>query len=664
MNKFLLSLCLLWCSYPLFAQDYFPENAGVKANNTNYTAFTNAKIYVTPTQVIEKGTLLIQNGKVVNAGTSVNLPKNTIIIDIAGKSIYPSFIDVYSKFGVEQPKKESGGRRSAQYEASREGYYWNDHVMPEAKAIEKFSYDDKEAKLLREAGFGVVNSHIQDGIARGTGVLIALNGQGTDANRILDDRSAQYFSLDKSIVKQQSYPSSLMGSLALLRQMYSDADWYAKGGSNTTDLSLEALNSNKGLVQIFEAKDKGNDLRADKIGDTNGIQYTILGGGNEFERINEIKATNATFIIPINFPDAYDVSDPYAVGYVSLKDMRFWNQAPTNPKVLADNGIVFSLTLHDLKSASTFKEKLIKAIAYGLPKTKALEALTTVPAQILGKSSEIGTLKNGTFANFLITSGDVFDTSTTLYENWVQGTKNVVNDMDAKDIRGDYQLTVQGKKYNLSITGEVSKPKIEVKQDTTKLTSKLAYDNGWITFSFSTDKEEEQTFRMTGAVTDKTDIISGRLMLPNGTESQFTATKTKAFEAKKEEDSKTDEAPKVMPITYPNVGYGFANKPKRQDVLFKNVTVWTSEEAGTLENTDVLVKNGKIDKIGKDLNASGANVIDGTGKHLTAGIIDEHSHIAALSVNEGGQNSSAEVKMEDVVDPEDMGIYYSLAGGV
>ena len=87
-----------------------------------------------------------------------------------------------------------------------------------------------------------------------------------------------------------------MGTLALLRQMYSDADWYAKGNATTTDLSLEALNANKDLVQIFEAKDKSHDLRADKIGDANGIQYTILGGGNEFERIEEIKATNAKYI--------------------------------------------------------------------------------------------------------------------------------------------------------------------------------------------------------------------------------------------------------------------------------------------------------------------------------------------------------------------------------
>ncbi|HNM26681.1 MAG TPA: amidohydrolase, partial [Saprospiraceae bacterium] len=78
------------------------------------------------------------------------------------------------------------------------------------------------------------------------------------------------------------------------------------------------------------------------------------------------------------------------------------------------------------------------------------------------------------------------------------------------------------------------------------------------------------------------------------------------------------------------------------------------------------VSDGKIRQIGKNLSApAGATVIDGTGKHLTAGIIDEHSHIAASrSINEGTQESSAEVRIGDVIDSEDIDIYRQLAGGV
>ena len=647
----------------LSSQEYFPKNDGVKAENNNYTALTNARIYVTPTQIIENGTLLIREGKVVSVGTSVSIPANTVKIDLQGKHIYPSFIDVYSKFGVEQPKRPSGGGRSPQYDPTREGFYWNDHIMPEADAISTFKYDDKSAKSLREAGFGVVNSHIHDGIARGTGVLIALKAEGNDAERIVDDNSAHYFSFDKSVLKSQSYPTSLMGAMALLRQMYHDASWYQKGMVDTKDRSLEALLKNRGLVQIFAAGNAGNVLRADKIGDTFGIQYAILGGGNEFELIDDIKSTNAKLIIPVNFPDAYDVSDPFQADFVALKDMRYWNQAPSNPKILAENGVPFSFTLHELKSPSELKDKIAKAITYGLSEAKALEALTMAPASLLGKSDLIGSLQAGRYANFLITSGNVFDKETTLYENWVQGQKNIVNAMDQKDIRGTYDLRVGTLTYDLSISGEVSKPKAEIKQDTVKLTSKMSYDGDWVSMSMTTT--ENETFRMIARISPDSDNLTGRLLQPDGGDSQFTAVRKEGpAEPASEEKEGDAKAPVIMPVKFPNVGYGLAEKRSSEDMLFRNATVWTGEAEGILENTDVLVKNGKITRIGQNLNAGNVRVIDATGKHLTAGIIDEHSHIAGLAINEAGQNSSAEVKMTDVVDPKDMDLYRNLAGGV
>lgn len=660
MKLKLLALLFFAGSVSLFAQDYFPINDGVKAKkNNNYTAFTNAKIYVTPTQVINNGTLLIQNGKVVQVGKSVSIPKNAVVEDMSGKSIYPSFIDIQSGFGVKLPKEASGGGRSAQYGPSREGFYWNDHIMPENDAINNFEYDKKKAEELRNAGFGTINAHIEDGIARGTGVLVALNDEASEAQRILSDKSAQYFSFDKSRASRQSYPSSLMGSMALMRQVYYDMDWYSKGNVDTKDRSLEALIANKGLTQIYVAGDNGNVLRADKIGDLFGIQYTILGGGDEYERIEEIKATNAKLIVPVNFPDAFDVSNPYQAKYIALKDMRHWNLAPSNPKVLADNGVEFSITLHGLKSPKDLKGKIMKAITYGLSETKALEALTSVPATILGKSNEIGSLQPGSQANFLITSGNIFDKGTTLYENWVQGTKNIVESMDVIDIRGDYDLAVNGTTYKVSLTGDADKPKAEIKKGEEKVDSKIDYSADWLNISFSDDNIG--SYRWVAQVMPGTNSIKGSLVLPNGDETTATMTRTAPFEEKAEEEE-TFEKPQLMAVTYPNVGYGYKEKPKQESILFKNATVWTGESI--LENTDVLIKNGKISKVGKDLRAGGATVVDATGKHLTAGIIDEHTHIAALSVNEGGHNSSAEVRMEDVIDPEDVAIYRDLAGGV
>jgi imidazolonepropionase-like amidohydrolase len=664
-----IQLFLLLFAFATVAQDYFPKNDGLKEDNTNFTAFTNATLYITPNQVITNGTLLIQKGKVISAGNAINIPENSIIYDMKGKHIYPSFIDPYTGFGITKPKRASGQGQSPQYEASRQGFYWNDHIMPEQRAIDSFKYDQKEAEELRKAGFGVVNTHMMDGIARGTGVLVALNDEDGDSQRIIEDASGQYFSFSKSNRSSQSYPGSLMGAMALLRQMYYDSDWYSKGNVTAIDRSLEALIVNRTKTSFFEAGNAENDLRADKIGDLFNINYVIVGGGDEYETVETIKATGAKFIIPINFPEAYDVSDPFLTNYVSLEDMRAWNQAPTNPKVLTENGISFALTTRDLKKPSEFKDNLLKAIKYGLDPMKALEALTTVPAQLLGESDKIGSLQPGRYANFLITSGDIFDKETTLFENWVQGVKNVINSKDQKDLRGNYSFSASGKNFELIISGEISKLKSKVKIGDKEYPSKIDYSDNWLTLSF-TDKETKEVYRTSSNIQEERANLSGKLVLPNGLEASFLAIHTGDFseekkEKKDEEEEQEEIIAEVVPLTFPNVGYGSKVKPVSQDMLFKNATVWTSESEGVLTNTDVLVKNGKIAKVGKNLSAGGGILlVDATGKHLTAGIIDEHSHIAALSINEGGHNSSAEVSIEDVVDPEDIDIYRNLAGGV
>ncbi|MGK0414222.1 MAG: hypothetical protein ACJA1B_002444, partial [Polaribacter sp.] len=369
------------------AQDYFPTDSGVKTAENATFAFTNATIYVTPTEIIKKGTLLIKDGKVVSVGKSVKIPEGIKTTDLEGKTIYPSFIDIYSDFGIAKPKRSSSNSRSTQYDASREGYYWNDHIRPDTNPLDDFKFDAKKAKELLNAGFGTVNTHAHDGIIRGNGLLIALNPNSSNSYRILDTKSAQYLSFNKSVQSRQSYPGSKMGAMALLRQVYNDADWYAKGNMKNKDMALEALNSNKNLIQIFETGNHLDALRADKVGDEFSIQYTIVGSGDEYERVADIKATNANFIIPINFSNAYDVSNPLLAQKISLQDMRKWNQEPSNLAVLSKNGVNFALTTHELKSVKSFHKNLQKAIKYGFDKEKALAALTTIPASIIGNSS-------------------------------------------------------------------------------------------------------------------------------------------------------------------------------------------------------------------------------------------------------------------------------------
>lgn len=658
MKKLILLILLLGLP-SLQAQDYFPAHSEVKTKQEVYKAFTNATLHIDATTTLEKATLLILNDKVVSYGLKVSIPANTITYDLNGAHIYPSFVEVFSDFGVEKPKRVSSSGRSPQYEPTREGFYWNDHIRPDTEAAQLFSYAKKTADDYRKAGVGVVNTHQSDGIARGTGLLVALDDHSDASKRIIDDRSSAYFSFTKSVQSSQSYPGSLMGAMALLRQVYHDLDWYSKGNIETKDRALEALQNQRSLPQLFDAGANGNIVRALKIGRQFGVNYSVLGSGDEYNYVRELKQFTTPVIIPLNFPKAYDLSDPVYAEYVSLKDMRHWYQAPSNAKILSEHGIRFAFTTNGLTSLSALRTNVSKAIERGLSESDALAALTTTPAEILGKQSEIGALKPKMKANFMISSGPIFDGKTTIFEHWVNGHQHVYEDRNTPDVRGEYTLNLNDESFTIAITGTLQKPTVKISKGDEKLTVKSNFSSQWLNLSFS--DSIGQLYRI--AAKKDNNLLKGRVVYADGNSTAISLTPNTASADKKEGDKKN-----VLPASYslaeryPNVGLGFEKQPEPQELLFKNATVWTGYEI--LENTDVYINKGRIAKIGKNLSSSKAKIIDATGKHLTAGIIDEHTHIAALAINEGGHNSSAEVRMTDVIDPTDMDIYRNLAGGV
>lgn len=666
MKKNLFSV-LIVAGYMASAQDYFPNNDDISAVNTATRAITNATIVTAPGKMIKNGSILIKDGKIIEIGKNVKIPKGALVEDATGTFIYPSFVEAYGDFGMETPSRAS--RSGQQYDEGRKGFYWNDHIRPEQKAIDFYDYDESAAKSMMEAGYGAVQTHLHDGIARGTGMLIALNNNGDDATRILKNSSGAYFSFDRSRQSNQSYPTSLMGTMAVLRQAHFDADWYAKGNSKTKDRSLEALNTTKSMTQYFEAGDKKNVLRADQLGDRVGKQFVIIGGEDAYEMIDDIKATNAQLIVPINFEDAYDVTNPYQEWYVNLSTMRDWKQGPANPMMLHKAGITYAITTHGLKSPSELAGKLKRAMEYGLTADQALAALTTIPAKMLQADDMIGTLEKGKLANFIVTSGVLFEKGTDIYENWVQGSKHMIKDRNVLDVDGSYTTSLNGDEYTFKISGDAKS--VTVSQDSTKLGSKISRNGDWITITTSQKDADDKSYtRWTAKLGPDATQINGKVYLPNGAENNFTANRSDADD-KEDEDIEEDDKDDAMMVkemgslTYPNVAFGSVQKPVAETVLYKNATVWTNEAAGILEKTDVLVKNGKISKVGTNLSAGGARVIDATGMHLTSGIIDEHSHIGIDGgVNEAGHNSTAEVTIEDVVDHEDINLYRDLAGGV
>jgi imidazolonepropionase-like amidohydrolase len=468
-----------------------------------------------------------------------------------------------------------------------------------------------------------------------------------------------------------------MGSIALLRQTYLDAQWYknlstgqaGKPANEGTNLSLEAWNNNQSLPQIFDAGDKWNVLRAKKIADEFNVQYILKCGGNEYQRMDEIKATKASFILPLNFPNAIDMEDPNAARLVALSVMKNWEMAPLEPGMFDKAELNFAITASGT-SGNEFLQNLRKAIENGLTESKALDALTKVPATLLGVYDKLGSIEPGKLANFIITTGPVFDEKTIFLQNWIQGKKFILNGNAWNDYRSNYKLTVKQnsgtKQYNVEIDGKPGKisSTIQTTGDTTKTDLQVTVNNSSVNLSWSTKADSSKVNALTGVVS--TNMWTGFGYTANGEyvtwDMLFSSPYVEKPDTSKKETKKNDINTTVL---YPFSGYGFTQVPKQQDLLIKNATVWTNEADGILQNTDVVIRNGKIASIGKNISASDAQQIDGTGKYLTAGVIDEHSHIAVTGgVNECSQSVTAEVRIADVIDPDDIDIYRQLSGGV
>ncbi len=648
------------------AQDLAPV-LGVGDERAEVYAFTHATVVPDYQTVLKDAVMVIKKGKIVGVGKNIAIPEGALVIDLKGKYIYPSFVDLFTEYGVGKITQSAAPMTIMSYFMRAQNYvspnggphYWNDAIKSYINAAESFHVNAKDAADFRKAGFGAVLTQKKDGIMRGTSALVALSEE-KESKVILKGHAASGYSFNKGS-SAMSYPNSLMGSFALIRQTFYDADWYAANSDKDIyDVSLEAVNENRTLPSIFQVRDKTNLLDVARLGKEFDIDFCMKGNGDEYQLIDEVASTGAPVIVPINFPAAPDVADPYKALLVPLENLKNWELAPYNPGRLAEADVEIALTTDGLKDKKQFGKNLQKAIECGLSKEDALKALTITPAKMIGCEDMLGSLESGKLANFLITSDEIFSSDCVIYENWVKGKKYEITDSKLPELKGEYTLALSNdEKYSLTIDGKPSSYSLKVKTGEEKTESgKISVTENLISLSFPKDKKWT---RLSGWIEGKT--LAGTGITPDGKNVSWKMTFDKAGDDKKDKkkDKELSEPGKVI---YPFVAYGNEEKPQYKDYIIKNATVWTMEDEGVLENADVLVKDGKIAEVGKNLKAGNVWEIDGTGMHVTPGIIDEHSHMALNGTNEASNAITSEVEMRDVLNPEDITIYRQLAGGV
>lgn len=648
------------------------------------TALTHAELIISPDKRLSNATLLIENNRIKAVIEQGEIPAAALQIDLTGYTIYPGFIDPFTDYGIEFEYPKLGLTRPV-YDIKRIGGNAENGAIHSEKEWVNYVYPNKErAKHWINNGFTSVQTSKLDGIFRGTGVSLSLADK--TANEVIyRARSQPFMAFDKGS-SEQDYPSSLMGSIALIRQTFADANWYnqnknksANGTTNSQiefNIAFERLDKLAEKPIVFETKNLNDLLRAANLLKEHSLSGYLLGNGQEYARINELKALNYPLILPLNYPQAPEVTTDDAEREVSLAELRHWERASTNPNVVAKAELPFAFTQYGIKS-DAFWPRLRQAIAQGLTEEKALAALTTQAAEMIGTADFTGKLAPGYMADFVVTKGNIFKDGQ-IYSVWLQGQEQSLRSLPQARLLGDYQLSLNNLTLDLSLHDESKSDKPNIQgslssgEQSILLTQLKLDDNGRLSFTADLSAAGINGLsRFTLWMAD--DGIQGRMVDAKSRTTNVAGITMTQTAKLKSTDQASNRAPKneastnlVSQLTFPNVAYGLTETPKVEKLHIKNATLWTSDKQGILEHADLLMANGRIEKVGQQLSTpSGYQVLDATGKHLTAGIIDEHSHIAINGgTNEGTDAVTSEVRIGDIINPEDISIYRALAGGV
>ncbi|MCH8856667.1 MAG: amidohydrolase family protein, partial [Proteobacteria bacterium] len=461
------------------------------------------------------------------------------------------------------------------------------------------------------------------------------------------------------------YPASLMGSIALKRQTLLNARWAAApapaGERREFSASLAALApvvSGRQTV-IANAPDEEDLPRLARLRDEFGLKLIAQGQGREYRQAAALKRLALPVIVPLAYPAAPEVEQPESALDVPLDQLQHWERAPGNAAALQRAGVEFALSTQGLKDVrKDFWPRLRQAVRHGLSPDAALAALTTTPARLLNQP-RLGRLAPGQLAHVIVARGDLFtDDQAEVELSFVDGLPLPTPAWQRFDARGGWSVQpAGGPALSWQIAGSREQPTLSVDGKACSLQQR----GPELLLRWPCDGGATQTLRLLG----QGDRLSGALTLADGRTQAWTATRTQPF------DSPAKPAPEVRPataaLTYPAGAFGREAPPARPTaVLVRNATLWTSAAAGTLSGADLLVRDGRIAAIGRNLTApADAVVIDASGRHVTPGLIDAHSHTAINGgVNEFSHAITAEVRVGDVLDATDISLYRQLAGGV
>jgi hypothetical protein len=397
---------------------------------------TGATVVQAPGRTLEKGTVVLRDGRIEAVGTHVAVPADAMEIDLSGHWVYPGFLDPDARGQILPPKEEPRGASTTEPAGALHAIAG---IRPERRALDSllpWSGDRRrEADAWRAAGYTALAVTPGRGVLRGSSALVQVHDARTVREIVLRENAAQAASFETSGFGR-AYPTSLMGAVAALRQAFLDAQrqriWEERWAADPAEIerpehvpAFDALASvlSRQVPLLLEISDPADLGLADRLAREFDLDLVVSGTGFEWEDVESARAAGRTVVLPLAFPEKPDLEEGDPGLDLTLRTLRRYADAASGPGRLHAAGVRVAFTTRGIKGLSDVLPNLRKIVSAGLPEEAALHALTVEPARLLHAEKVLGTVEPGKIANLLVCDGPLMAERTRIVRAFVDGVE-------------------------------------------------------------------------------------------------------------------------------------------------------------------------------------------------------------------------------------------------
>jgi imidazolonepropionase-like amidohydrolase len=569
-------------------------------------ALTHARVVRAAGDAIDDATIVLRDGRIEAAGAGAAVPPDARVWDLAGRTVYPGLLDPLTGLGFpeERPGPRERRRPPERTEEEPPRAAGPSHpiasVHPETRAADQVRIEKEKLEAWRAAGFTAAVTAPASGIFRGSAALLNLGDGRLNENLVVED-IGQLVGFEAGGFRSREYPGSVMGVMATIRQVLLDAEHHrAAGAAYQARPQAQPRPPVNRALAALEPVTGGRERVIFAPDDLLGL-VRAAGLLEEFHLAGILVGSGAEY----RHLDWVRAANAPLILPVDFPP----------PPAVGDDGPALDIPTDALRHWRRAPENPGLLHEAGIPFALTARGLEK-PGELRGKVREA--IERGLPAGVALDAltrmparlYGVDDRLGTIEPGKIANLTVTDGDLFAKETK-IVEVWIDGRRY------DTSKPKKEGEKD--------RGDEG-------AEEDGKDREKKTG--------------------------EGKGDDAK--DGAKEEKAPEIPWAPPPGP---LAEPP---GVLVRGATIWTQGAQGKLEDADLVVAGGRIEAVGRDLRAPrGAMVIDGGGRHVTPGLIDAHSHSAtAESVNESTRSVTAEVRVADVLNPDDAILYRLLAGGL